>query len=74
MLTDRYYYNRLSNKEKSIYNELYKSIINLQPVAKVTGCLTMPTVTRIIEALPRYKELISICYMQDEQELMSRDD
>ena len=25
-------------------------------------------VTRIIEALPRYKELISICYMQDEEE------
>ena len=51
MITDRYYYNRLSNKEKTIYNELYKSIINLQPVAKVTGCLTMPTVTRIIEAI-----------------------
>ena len=51
MLTDRFYYNRLSNKEKTIYNELYKSIINLQPVAKVTGCLTMPTVKNIIEAI-----------------------
>lgn len=51
MLTDRFYYNRLSNKEKTIYNELYKSIINLQPVAKVTGCLTMPTVQNIIEAI-----------------------
>lgn len=51
MLTDRYYYNRLSNKEKTIYNELYKSIIDLQPVAKVTGCFTMPTVKRIIEAI-----------------------
>lgn len=51
MLTDRFYYNRLSNKEKTIYNELYKSIINLQPVAKVTGCLTMPTIKNIIEAI-----------------------
>ena len=51
MITDRYYYNRLSNKEKSIYNQLYKSIIDLQPVAKVTGCMTMPVIQKIIEAI-----------------------
>ena len=51
MITDRYYYNRLSNKEKSIYNQLYKSIIDLQPVAKVTGCMAMPVIQKIIEAI-----------------------
>ena len=51
MIPDRYYYNRLSEKEKSVYKAVYSAITSLQSDVTVVGRVTMPTLQKITEAI-----------------------
>ena len=51
MITDRYYYNKLSTREKNIYNLLYQNIVKLQPVTMFTGCINIPILSKIVSAM-----------------------
>lgn len=51
MIPDRYYYNRLSEKEKAVYKSVYSAILNLQSDVTVAGRVTMPTLQKITAAI-----------------------
>ena len=52
MITDRYYFNRLTKKEQGIYTALYKGIINFEQQVKICNNIASITVLEnIIEAI-----------------------
>lgn len=51
MLTDRYYYNRLSSAEKTLYSSIYGAIVSLQASVILPGRITMPTLSKLISAM-----------------------
>lgn len=51
MIAERYYFNKLSSKEKDIYKKLYRAILALEPKVNVFGIITMETIQKIAEAI-----------------------
>ena len=51
MLTDRYYYNHLSDREKDIYTTLYKGVTALQKEIYYPSTVSKETVHRIFDAV-----------------------
>ena len=51
MITDRYYYSRLSEYEKKVYSRLYKGITALETEIPVSGNVEKDSIARIYHAL-----------------------
>lgn len=52
MITDRYYFNRLTKKEQTLYSALYKGIINFESQVLIgNSIVTISVLERIIEAI-----------------------
>lgn len=51
MIADRYYYNKMSEHDKGIYNALYKGILELKPQVQVDGFVDIDSVARIATAM-----------------------
>ena len=51
MIADRYYYNKMSERDKDIYTALYKGILELKPQVHIDGFVDIDSVGRIATAM-----------------------